>query len=690
MIRVVAGRELRSLYVSPIAWVWLAVAVSLTAWMVFAQLESFQRIAPRLALVDGAPGLTDLVVLPGLDAAGLVGLLLAPLVGMRLFSEEQRAGRFALLLSAPVSLRQLVLGKFAGGLGLYAAFWLVVALLLGSLGLGTSLDWGKLGVGLIGLALLFGAVLAISLWLSTLTSQPAAAAAAAYGLLLLLWVAGGAGAGDGGLARVLSLSARFQGLLSGVLRVEDVAYFLLAIALALVLAVLRLETWRTGRGARRLEHWAVWLLTILLVAAAGLGLRVAHRYGASWDLSANARHSLSPESAAAVGRLPGPIRFTVIAPEYGSLRAPAQILMERYRRARPDVAVAYLDPDRNPEQARRLGVRQPVEVLVEYEGHSERLTRVSEQAVTSALQRLALRGERWVVGLTGHGEASPTGKANFDLGDFGAALTRAGYSVQPLTLADTGQLPRNTALLVLAAPQAELSKAEQASLLGHLAGGGNLLWLLGDRGTGPVAQVAEALGLQRLPGVIVDPAAAAVGAAEPTVAVVARYPDHPAVGQLSTLAVFPGAVALEAAPDGWAATALLQTGAQSWNETGPVKGEVAADPDRGERRGPLSLGWALTRPRPDGSEQRVVVVGDADFLSNAVVGNGGNLDLGLNLVRWLAQDDALLDIPPRVAPDRRFELARPAAVALAVTFLVAVPLACVLAGWWVRRRRRRA
>ena len=114
MIGVVAGRELRSLYASPVAWVWLAVAIGLTAWMVLAQLESFQRIAPRLALVDGAPGLTDLVVLPGLDAAGLVGLLLAPLVGMRLFSEEQRAGRFALLLSAPVSLRQLVLGKFAG------------------------------------------------------------------------------------------------------------------------------------------------------------------------------------------------------------------------------------------------------------------------------------------------------------------------------------------------------------------------------------------------------------------------------------------------------------------------------------------------------------------------------------------------------------------------------------------------
>ena len=88
--------------------------------------------------------------------------------------------------------------------------------------------------------------------------------------------------------------------------------------------------------------------------------------------------------------------------------------------------------------------------------------------------------------------------------------------------------------------------------------------------------------------------------------------------------------------------------------------------------------------------QRVVVIGDADFLSNAVVGNGGNLDLGLNLVRWLAQDDALLDIPPRVAPDRQFDLPRPVAVTLGLTFLVILPLACVIAGVWIRHRRRHA
>ncbi len=690
MIGTIAARELRSLYVSPVAWVWLAAALGLTAWMVFAQLEAFQHIAPRLALVDAAPGLTDLVVLPGLDAAGLVGLLLAPLVGMRLFSEELRAGRFALLLSAPLSLRQLVLGKYVGGLGLYAVLWLVTLLLMASLGLGAPLDWGKVAVGLLGLALLYAGALALSLWLSTLTTQPAAAAAAGYGLLLLLWIAGSGEAGGAGVGRWLSLSAHFQGLLSGVLKATDAIYFVLVAGVALALAVLRLELWRSGRGGRPLEHWPAWTLALLLFVGAALGLRIAHRYGGAWDLSAGARHSLSAASQAVVARLPEPLRFTVIAPDYGGVRAPARLLMERYRRARPDITVTYLDPDTNPEQARRLGVRQPVELLIEYGGRSERLAKVSEQAVTTALQRLGLRGERWIVGLSGHGEPSLTGRANFDLGDFGAALGRAGYRMQSVALADTGQVPRNTALLVLNAPRVELAAAEQQAVLDYLAEGGNLLWLLGDDGVARAAALAGALGVERRPGVIVDAAAATVGAEEPTVAVVAHYPDHPAVAQLDTLTVFPGALALTASPADWQATAILQTGSQSWNETGPVRGEVALDAARGEQRGPLTIGWALTRPRPAGGEQRVVVVGDADFLSNAVVGNGGNLDLGLNLFRWLAEDDALLDIPLRVAPDRQFDLPRPAAAAVGALFLVVLPLGCVAGGLWIRRRRRRA
>ncbi len=687
MIAVVAARELRALFVSTVAWAWLAAGAGLVAWMVYAQLESYQRLAPRLGLADGAPGVTDLVALPGVQAAGLVGLLLAPLVGMRLFSDELRTGRIALLLSAPVSVTRLVLGKFLGAMGLFVALWAGVALLVASLALGTPLDAGKLAVALGGLLLLYAACVAAALWLSTMSSQPAAVAAATYGLLLLLWVIGQTADADSVL-RAISLGFRFERLLSGVLHAEDVAYFVVLVATFLGLAVVRLEVLRAGTGVGS-ARWLPWTLALLILAAAGLGLRLAHRYGGAWDMSAGARHSLSPQSQAVADRLRAPLRFTVVAPDYGGLRAPVDQLLQRYLRAGLDAAVELVDPDIHPERARQLGARGPVELVVEYDGRTERVSAPSERSVTAALQRLALAGERWVVAVAGHGEADLIGQANFDLGELGAALTRAGFRPQPVEIATAGGIPDNAAMVVLAAPQAALLSGEEAALVAHLERGGSLLWLLSSDPAMDPPALARALGVQRLPGVVVDAAAAAVGADDPTVAVVSRYPDEPAVRNLSVLAVFPRAAALDVTPPaGWRGASLLQTGAQSWNETGPLRGELRVDAAAGERRGPLSLGWALSRSRAQAGEQRVVVVGDVDFLSNAVVGNAGNLDLGLNLVRWLTENDALLDIPPRAAPDLRFDPPRWARLLPAV-FLFGVPVGCLAAGLGIRYARRR-
>jgi hypothetical protein len=687
VIAAIARRELRGLFVSAIGWTWLAVAVALTAWMLLAQLESFMRIAPRLSLADGAPGVTDLVAMPAIEAAGLLGILLVPLLGIRLFTEDLRSGRIALWLSAPVPLARVVVGKYFGGLGLLALFWLVTAGLLASLQLGTGLDAGKLAAGLLGLLLLFAAALAAGSLVSLLGAQPAATAAASYGLLLLLWMVGGDGKGA---TRWLAFGSRFQRFLDGVVYAEDVLYFVLLTVALLGLAVLRLALLRSPPAEGAGSRWPVWLLLGLLVATLALALRVGHRYGGAWDLTAGARQSLAPQSRAVVSRLAGPVRVTAIVPDAGGLRVPVQQLLDRYRRARPDVSVQFLDPDLHPEQARQLGVRLPAELLIEHGGRSERVARISEQAITASLQRLSLEGERWVVGVSGHGEADLLGKANFDLGELGRVLTQAGYRLQPFGPADGPWIPGNTALLVLAAPRAELLPARMRAVLDYLEGGGNLLWLIANDSKAKLADLAAALGVRRLPGVVVDAAAATVGADAPTVAVVSRYPDHPAVSGLTTLSLLPGATALEVATEDWTATPILSTGAQSWNETGPVRGDVKLDAAAGELPGPLVLGWALTRPRPgDRGEQRVVVVGDADFLSNAVVGNAGNLDLGVNLVRWLAADDRMLDIPSRSAPDKQFEISRTVGIALAATFLFVLPLGLLATGLLVRFVRGR-
>jgi ABC-type uncharacterized transport system involved in gliding motility auxiliary subunit len=103
--------------------------------------------------------------------------------------------------------------------------------------------------------------------------------------------------------------------------------------------------------------------------------------------------------------------------------------------------------------------------------------------------------------------------------------------------------------------------------------------------------------------------------------------------------------------------------------------------------GPLTIGVALER-EVNGKEQRILVIGDGDFLSNAFLGNGGNLDLGINLIRWLSSDDQLLNIPARTAQDTRLELSPVMGALIGIGFLLVLPILFLGAGVviWLRRR----
>ena len=184
MIFTIAARELRSLFLSPLAWAILAVTQFIMAWLFLAQIETWLTLQPRLAAIEGAPGVADIVVAPLLANAAIVLLLITPLITMRSLSEEYRARTISLLFSAPVSMTEIVLGKYLGILGFFLAVLVMLALMPLSLMVGTDLDLGKLAAGLLGLSLMLSAFAAIGLYMSSLTEQPVVAAVTTFGLLL--------------------------------------------------------------------------------------------------------------------------------------------------------------------------------------------------------------------------------------------------------------------------------------------------------------------------------------------------------------------------------------------------------------------------------------------------------------------------------------------------------------------------
>jgi ABC-2 type transport system permease protein len=249
MILHIAMRELRSLFLSPLAWAILAVLQFIMAWLFLVQIEAFIQVQPRLAAIEGAPGVTSIVAVPILDTAAFLLLLVTPLLSMRLLSEERRSRTISLLFSAPLSMTEIVLGKYLGllaFLGIMLGMFLLMPL---SLLAGGNLDFGLLGAALLGLGLLVASFAAIGLFMSSLTAQPLIAAVSSFGLLLLLWIidwAGKSGQADkaSGLFSYLSIREHFESFTRGAISSIDLVYYLLLIVTALVMSIRRLDAYR--------------------------------------------------------------------------------------------------------------------------------------------------------------------------------------------------------------------------------------------------------------------------------------------------------------------------------------------------------------------------------------------------------------------------------------------------------------
>ncbi len=246
MIATIAWREFRSLFLSPLAWAILAVVQLILGILFFYILiVVYGPNQDKYALMDGWPGAT-LIILPNfLTLAAFLLLLVVPLLTMRLISEERRAKTLTLLFSAPISMTEIVLGKYLGVMLFLLLVLALVALMPLSLLLGGAIDLGVVFAGLLGLALTLASFAAVGLFISTLTQHPTVAAIASFGALLCFWLLDVSVQGTG-LVAYLSLFNHYQPFLQGVFDTADAAYHLLLIVTFLVLSVRRLDADRLG------------------------------------------------------------------------------------------------------------------------------------------------------------------------------------------------------------------------------------------------------------------------------------------------------------------------------------------------------------------------------------------------------------------------------------------------------------
>ena len=438
------------------------------------------------------------------------------------------------------------------------------------------------------------------------------------------------------------------------------------------------------------------IFTILFCSVMGVLAWLSTQYSIQSDWTANNRNSLSSPSILLLQQLSKPLEITAYVTENDVIRQRISELIKKYQQHKDDISLTFVNPDTRPDVAREEGITIDGELIVHYNNRRESLTALDEQSLTNALQRLATSEQRWVVFLTGHGERSADNDANFDLSLFTEELKRKGINNQTINLIESPTIPQNTSLLVIADPKASLLPGEISIIKQYVTSGKPLLWLAEPDSTNNKSTLNDLFGTSVLQGIVVDATTQMFGINDPTYALVTEYPIHSVTQHLQAMSLFPGAAGLiNSDSAGFIAAPILSTLERSWTETGDISGEIQFDSNSDETQGPINIGYALTRKvSVDGpigeTNQRVAIIGDADFLSNAFLGNGANLDLGLNLVQWLNQDDNLIDIPAKTAVDTSLNVSQLWTLVFGLGFLIVLPLLFIVTGIiiWLKRKKR--
>jgi ABC-2 type transport system permease protein len=250
----IAGREIASLFATPLGWILLGLHLVFTGYLFFATLQEFVSNVERVQAMQALQylqmlNLNDAVIFPSFGSYELVFVVLIPIITMRAFAEERANGTIELLLTSPVTATELVAGK-------YLAILAVIAMMVGLTALYPALLFYfgnpeplQTLAGLFALLLLGAALGALGCFTSTLTRSPAVAAITAIIAGLMLLIAGffAERLSPGFFAELLryvGLSGHFEDPLRGLIRLQDIVYYGLFIAFFLALARTGVESMR--------------------------------------------------------------------------------------------------------------------------------------------------------------------------------------------------------------------------------------------------------------------------------------------------------------------------------------------------------------------------------------------------------------------------------------------------------------
>ena len=434
---------------------------------------------------------------------------------------------------------------------------------------------------------------------------------------------------------------------------------------------------------------------------------LSNQYNWQIDLTSNQRHSLDRQSIELLEQMQDTIQVHAYVRE-ATTRQAVQEILKRYQRIKTDIQLTFYNPDIDIEQAKQdnITLKKPVEFAIHYQSRRENIYSLSENSISNALFRLSQQNTQTVQFLSGHNERNPFDNSRLSYARLRASLASKGIKLDTLNLL-VSAIPEQTRLLVIAAPEKKLADGEIAQIKSYLDGGGNLLWLTDPGNLQGMDSIAETLGLQFLDGVIVDSNTnlrQSLNIQHPAIIPVIEYSDDVLTKALN-YTLFPisrGLRLADKSPAVWQAVPFLQSLPKSWQETGDLGETVKFDPKQGDIAGPITLGIAFSRDIPahtsnafpasskPPSQQRIIIIGDSDFMADSYIGAGDNRQLALNIFNWLNNNDKHLSIPAPESRDRSLVLSDTQLAIIGFGFFLALPIGLIITGLliWYRRKHR--
>jgi gliding motility-associatede transport system auxiliary component len=453
--------------------------------------------------------------------------------------------------------------------------------------------------------------------------------------------------------------------------------------------------------------------TIFIICVIGivifLNVVASRRLGAyELDLTKNKRYTLSNFSKSIVRKFNEKVQVTAFipkpgpfTPQYGQQRQQAQDLLTQYQSSNPQIDWRLVDPYVDRALATQKNINSWPTLLFETAGKNEKATDITEKEVTAALLKLQSGQKKKIYFLQGHGELDPDEMQPQDsINNVKQMLLDQQHDVEKLTLlGKTRTVPADASALVIAGARYPLRADETTAIQDYLTKGGHVLLLVGAAPKSPAFNdLLKPWGVKVGDDEVIDLTNTIVGTSIPALA---TYETHDITKDLRRVATaYPAArsvTPITPAPAGVTVSPLMKSSKDSWAET-----NLKATPklDSADTPGPVTLGVAVTKdlsgPAPAGEKAggkagkivRLVVIGSGEMAANNLTqALPGNAYLVAMAINWLAEEEALVNIPPKEEAPQNITLTDPQRRVISTT-VYALPLAAMLLGgivWWKRR-----